>query len=583
MRTLGRRDVPALKVQALGVPVELRVSFLCVAVVIGLPTHLSPWLMLAWVTIATAGVLVHEAGHAAAFLVFGSRPRITLHGGGGHTTGIDPGTRQMVVISAAGPLTGLAVGLGVAAVATLLPTDPDTRRLVDDALLVTIGLSLLNLVPLGPFDGNRVLSGLVAAGTGGPPGVAGRVLGAVSITVLIVAAVALGMTSAAMCLVVIAAMGWRSLAGLVDRQEDAGSAAALFRLGRPADAIARADADLRRAPDDIGAQLVRAGALAVMTRYPEADAAYGAIIAHAPGDLQALAGRSAARRALGRREDADRDLARLLAEPPHDIHEVGAQFRGLYQTHRYAQAMTLIRSGLAQPDVTLPEAHLMRLFEAVLECATGQAEAALGHAEALASIRPDDPGVHELIAHASLQLGLLDAALRHANRAIAGAPGHPELLETLGLVERLCGHPDRAYEALLEAAVKRPGLPRARAELSACFTQLGRNAEAAAAIADLPPWTDDDPFVRYARGCILAATGRYEDARDRIAGAAGIRASLGSIARLDPNLAALYRDVVAVRPVPLPMGVTRVGDPGGGQPRPDDGAIPGGWAASSVP
>ena len=282
--------------------------------------------MLAWVAIATGGVFVHEAGHAAAFLAFGSRPRITLHGGGGHTTGIDPGTRQMVIITAAGPLTGLAVGLGVVVLATMLAADTGTRRLVDDALLVTIGLSLLNLVPLGPFDGNRVLTGLVATATGGPPGVTGRVLGAASVIVLVIAAAALGMTSAVICLVVFAALGWRSMAGLVGSRDGAASASELFRRGRPADAIARADADLRRAPDDVAAQLVRAGALAAMTRYLEAEAAYGAILEHAPGDLQALAGRSAARRALGRVGAADQDLDLVLAEAPRDIHELGAQF-----------------------------------------------------------------------------------------------------------------------------------------------------------------------------------------------------------------------------------------------------------------
>ncbi len=220
MRTRVQSDVPALRFRALGVPVELRASFLLVVVIVGLPTHLSPGLMLGWVVVATAGVLVHEAGHAGAFLAFGSRPRITLHGSGGHTQGVNPGTRQMVVISAAGPLTGLVVGLGILVSAPALPSDSDARRLVDDALIVTIGLSLLNLVPLGPFDGNRVLSGLVAAVTGGPPGVAVRVLGAVSVIVLVIGAAALGMTTAAMCLILVAALGWRSMAGLAGRPKD---------------------------------------------------------------------------------------------------------------------------------------------------------------------------------------------------------------------------------------------------------------------------------------------------------------------------------------------------------------------------
>ncbi len=574
MLTQVQRAVPALRFQALGVPVEIRASFLLIVVIIGVPTHLSPGSMLAWVVIATGGVLVHEGGHAAAFRAFGTPPQITLHGSGGHTTGMNLGTRQMVVISASGPLAGLALGLGIVALVRVLPSDPETLRLVDDALLVTIGLSLLNLVPLGSFDGNRVLSGLVAAATGGPPGVTGRVLGAVSVIVLIMVSLALGMTSAAICLVVIAALGWRSMTGLSGGPEEAGPAAALVRQGRPGDAIARADAELRRVPGDVRMQLVRATALALMTRYPEAEAAYGSILEQAPGDPQALAGRSAARRALGRREEADDDLRQLLAEPPRDIHGVTAQFRGLYGSHRYAQAISLIRTELIRPDITRAEADLLGLFEAVLECATGQAEAALGHAVALAAVRPDDPGVHELIACASLQLDQRDRALKHANQAIAGAPGHPELLETLGLIERICGRPERGYTALLEAAIARPQLPRARAELSACFTQLGKHPEAVAALADLPPWTSDDPFVSYARGCILAVSGQHEQARDAVARAVDIRPGLGPIARLDPNLDALRR--VAGYPWPLSTSSAAARDHGaaGREPAAMGGAVP---------
>jgi tetratricopeptide (TPR) repeat protein len=536
MRNQDQRAVPALRFQALGVPLELRASFLLVVVLIGLPTHLSPASLLAWVAIATAGVLVHEAGHAGAFVVFGSRPEITLHALGGHTLGASLGTRQMVAISAAGPLVGLAVGLGIVALTPLVPSDPDAQRLIDDALLVTIGLSLLNLVPLGSFDGNRVLSGLVATATGGPPGVTARVLGAISVILLIVAVLVLGMTSAAICLIVIAGLEWRSMIGRIDGPEDTGPAA-LLRLGRPDAAIASADAVLRRTPGDIGTRRARAAALVMMTRYPEAEAAYTDILAQAPGDLLSLAGRSAALRALGKVAAADRDLSRLLADPPRDINGVTAQFRGLYQAHRYAAALTLIRSELARSDLRPGETYLLRLFEAVLECATDDAGSAWGHAQVLAGARPEDPAGHEILARAALQLDRRAEALRHANRALAGAPGHPELLETLGLIERMNGRPERGYDALIKAAVGRPGLPRARAELSACFTQLGRDAEASAALADLPPWTIDDPFVRYARGCILASAGQSERALEEIARAVQTRPGLGPIARLDPNLA----------------------------------------------
>ena len=220
---------------------------------------------------------------------------------------MNPGTRQMVVISAAGPLTGLAVGLAIVALVPMLPPDGDARRLVDDALLVTIGLSLLNLVPLGPFDGNRVLSGLVATATGGPPGVAGRVLGAV-----------LRHRPDRRCPCPrhdisrdVPDRHRRARVALHDRPHRAVRRIAVRGRAVPtwggrATRSRAPTPSFAAVPGDVRAQLVRATALAAMTRYPEAEAAYGAILEHAPGDLQALAGRSAARRALGRREEADR-------------------------------------------------------------------------------------------------------------------------------------------------------------------------------------------------------------------------------------------------------------------------------------
>ena len=181
-----------------------------------------------------------------------------------------------------------------------------------------------------------------------------------------------------------------------------------------------------------------------MTRYAEAESAYGAVLELQSHDLPALAGRSSARRALGRQRAADEDLELLLSDPPRDVQETSAQFYGLYQAYRYEQALTLIRSQLAAPGITRSDADHLGALEAVLECVMGDAEGALRHANALVAARPDDYGIHELIALASIQLGRLDVALSHAQRALAGAPRHPELLETLGIVQRLSGHPELA-------------------------------------------------------------------------------------------------------------------------------------------
>jgi tetratricopeptide (TPR) repeat protein len=406
-------------------------------------------------------------------------------------------------------------------------------------------LSLLNLVPLAGLDGHSVLTNVVAAATGRPAGALGWMLGVVTIAALVAGALWLRHFEIAMTLAILAGLQWRSVGGLLVRPDGAGSGARLLMTGRPAEALSRADDDIRRGRNAPDAQLVRAGALAMLTRYGEAEAVYGAILDGAPANLPALAGRSQMRRNLGFTEPADADLHALLAAEPQNLHEVTAQVIGLYHGHQYERTLTLLRTHLAKPGVTRPVADHLRTLEAVIECVLGQTETAMLHAETLVGRRPDDPGVQEIVALACMQLGRWDAALDHAKRALAGAPRHPELLETLGLVERLSGHSERAYPHLLEAATQRPGLPRARAELSACFTQLGRPSEAALALENLPAWTADDPFVNYARGCILAAAGQFDEARDHLAHAARIRPNLAVIARLDPILAPLFVNLAA--------------------------------------
>ena len=166
----------------------------------------------------------------------------------------------------------------------------------------------------------------------------------------------------------------------------------------------------------------------------------------------------------------------------------------------------------------------------------GYPEAALRHADELIATRPDMAGVHEIAALALLQLGRFDEGLVRARHALTGAPRHPELIETVGIAERLSGRPTAAVDLLVAAATARPNLPRARAELSACFTQLGRHAEAAAALDSLPAWSAEDPSVLYARACILSAAGRIPEAEDQIERAAQMRPALGWMARVDPLL-----------------------------------------------
>lgn len=547
--------MPALRFRLLGVPVEIRASFPLLIGLIGLPTHWTPELMFGWLIVVGSAVLVHELGHAAAFICFGDRPQIVLHGAGGHTAGAHPGVRRMIVVSVAGPVAGLALGVGVLLVAPLLPSDPFVRQLVGDALFATFGLSVLNLLPIAPFDGRLMVDSAIAAAAGRPAGLLGTIGGAIVLFALVAGLLLTGRIDLAIFLAVFALVQAGLGRGVLGGYAAQGSAGTLIRLGRLSDGLAAAESALQRNPRDLDAMLSRAAALAIMTRYTEAETEYNGLLALVPSNRPALAGRFRVLRALGRFDAARQDLDALLAAPAVDFDAVGPQFFALYVDHQYERALEVVHASLASPGLGGPQRDPLRSFEAILQGVLGRPEAALDIVGPLIERRPDQFELHEAAALALIQLGKVDQARRHADRALAGAPQHPELLETRGIVERLAGRPERAVEMLMTAAIKRPDLPRARAELSVCFTQLGRHAEAGAALEALPSWEAEDPYVLYARAAIDAAAGRYEMAEQQLTRAARIRPGLGRVARFDPVFVPLYAPPEAApQAAPLPAG-----------------------------
>jgi Zn-dependent protease len=165
-----------------GVDVLVRSSWLVVAAVIAVVTAplvervepgLGPWKYVAGLAFAVLlylSVLLHEASHALMAQRYGLPvTSITLHFLGG-VTEIDgepdtPG--REFGISVVGPLTSLAVGLGVLPLALLVPNgllDTTVKLLAFSNLLV----GGLNLVPGLPLDGGRVLRAGVWKLTGNP-------------------------------------------------------------------------------------------------------------------------------------------------------------------------------------------------------------------------------------------------------------------------------------------------------------------------------------------------------------------------------------------------------------------------------
>jgi Zn-dependent protease len=103
-------------------------------------------------------LIVHELGHALCALAFGSRALITLHVLGGHTA-IEPrlSRGRDVIAMLLGPVASIAFGSLLVAVRSHIPE----HQGLDLAAYVSLAWGVVNLLPVLPFDGGRVLLTLV--------------------------------------------------------------------------------------------------------------------------------------------------------------------------------------------------------------------------------------------------------------------------------------------------------------------------------------------------------------------------------------------------------------------------------------
>jgi len=107
-------------------PVSVYPSFLLAAALLGY-VYMDAWTtLLIWIGIVFVSVLVHELGHAVVALVFGGRPEIRLEGFGGVTfPGLPerPSAWKQIVLSVAGPIAGLSLGVAAIGLGRILPPD----------------------------------------------------------------------------------------------------------------------------------------------------------------------------------------------------------------------------------------------------------------------------------------------------------------------------------------------------------------------------------------------------------------------------------------------------------------------------
>lgn len=171
-----------LHFSVLGVPVRVHPLFWAASLLLGLGGNQKPVQMLFWVGACFVSILVHELGHALTARAFGWEPWITLHGFGGLAS-YRPTYRSAaneIMITLAGPGAGFGFAAlilaFVAASGHRVEFDPGLGRLpfrfedypslqlnmlLDDLLYINIFWGLVNLLPVFPLDGGRIVRELM--------------------------------------------------------------------------------------------------------------------------------------------------------------------------------------------------------------------------------------------------------------------------------------------------------------------------------------------------------------------------------------------------------------------------------------
>ncbi len=139
-------------------PVHVQYMFLVMALILSVREYsLLRYAM--FFLLVIFGVFTHELGHAIVARKtghFGVRIELNTFGGLTYFSG---GTRraQRAAVTLAGPAVGIAIGIFLLKLATVLPAFHESF-VYRDMLFVTLGWSLLNLLPILPLDGGALLA-----------------------------------------------------------------------------------------------------------------------------------------------------------------------------------------------------------------------------------------------------------------------------------------------------------------------------------------------------------------------------------------------------------------------------------------
>jgi Zn-dependent protease len=167
-RTISAVEPPSVSFRLFRIPVRIGAMALLVPA-FGSYADKNPITASIWIALVVLSVLWHELGHSLAMRAFGYQPSIVLHGLGGLACwprGASPNVRQRLSVTLCGPGAGLLLGLAVWLAARGAALPPLARVAVRDALWINVIWSLINLLPVIPWDGGKLLDELAEIFTG---------------------------------------------------------------------------------------------------------------------------------------------------------------------------------------------------------------------------------------------------------------------------------------------------------------------------------------------------------------------------------------------------------------------------------
>ena len=148
-----------------GFPLSIHWTFLILPILWGSQSGPDPIdqtrSVLIYIIVFFISILGHELGHALAYRSFGGSAQIMIHAMGGMAVSHGSFNRkQKIIITAAGPLFGLAMGI----ICLLLPMFLDLAsmskyliKFLNLMIFLNIFWSFFNLLPIIPLDGGQLL------------------------------------------------------------------------------------------------------------------------------------------------------------------------------------------------------------------------------------------------------------------------------------------------------------------------------------------------------------------------------------------------------------------------------------------